>query len=393
MNKNSRRYDIDALRVMATLLLIVFHTGMVFTAFDGWHIQNLQRSAFVGHVNSFIHQWHMPLFFLLAGASTYLALNVRSAKQYIGERFMRLFLPLVVGMLLVIPPQVYVERIATWVPTRVSPINFSGSFIEWYPHTFECCYTDGNLSYHHMWFVGYLFIYSLLLLPLLLYLRRSNGQALMARVTEFLSRSANIFWPAAVLALVEIALRWRFPNWQDLIHDWANNVHYPLIFLLGFVMMSNGRITQTIHRHRHIGLMVGLLASAVRLMPMDGVTGYVISMGLRGLAEWSLIVALLGYGHQYLNRPGKLLRHTSEIAYPFYIWHQTVIVVIAYFVVQWQASIGVKYLVIAVSALLLTWLICEAIKLTNVTRVMFGLKAKRHRHVISMSPRREIPTI
>ena len=119
LQNSQRRYDIDALRVLATLLLIIFHTGMVFTAFDGWHVQNLERSQAIGNLLAFIHQWHMPLFFLLAGASTYFALSVRSPRQYAGERFKRLLLPLLVGILVVIPPQVYFERLATWVPTRI----------------------------------------------------------------------------------------------------------------------------------------------------------------------------------------------------------------------------------------------------------------------------------
>ena len=104
--------------------------------------------------------------------------------------------------------------------------------------------------------------------------------------------------------------------------------------------------------------------------------GYILDMSMRGLAEWALLVAILGYGHHYLNRPSKLLRHSSEIALPFYIWHQTVIVVLAYFVVQLDLSIGVKFALIAVSATLLTWLLSEAVKLTNVTRTMFGMKPK-----------------
>ncbi len=188
----------------------------------------------------------------------------------------------------------------------------------------------------------------------------------------------------ALIALVEVSMRWRFPYWQDLIHDWANNVHYPLVFLLGFILMSDGRFKDAIFRNRHLGLIIGLLASIARIPNIDGVTGYVLDMTLRGVAEWSLLIALLGYGYQFLNRPSKLLRHTSEIAYPFYIWHQTVIVVIAFFIVRQQAGIGVKFLAISSASLLITWLICEAIKLTNITRFMFGLKAKKNTRRIEM---------
>lgn len=384
--KSQRRYDIDALRVLSTLLLIIFHTGMVFTAYDGWHVQNSERSAAIGDLGAFIHQWHMPLFFLLAGASTYFALNFRSPRQYAGERVKRLFLPLLIGILVVIPPQVYVERIATWVPTRISPIDFSGSFVAFYAQYFNGLYPEGNVSWHHLWFILYLFVYSLVLLPLLLYLRKPTGRAKLAPVVDFLSRGANILWLALPIALVEVALRWRFPNWQNFIGDWANHAHYPLIFLFGFLLMTDQRFSGAIDRNRRMALLVGLLASAGRLLDEVGLAGYVLDMTLRGVAEWSLIVAMLGYGHRYLNRPSRVLRHTSEIAYPFYIWHQTVIVIVAFFVVRWQAGIGVKFAVIAGTSLLLTWLICEAIKLTNVTRFMFGMKARHRRSAPQAAP-------
>ncbi|MCP4195963.1 MAG: acyltransferase [Proteobacteria bacterium] len=372
-----RRYDIDALRVIATLVLIIFHTGMVFTAFDGWHIQNLERSTFVGRLLGFIGQWHMPLFFLLAGASTYFALNFRSSRQYVGERVKRLFLPLLVGILLVIPPQIYLERIATWIPTRTSPIDFSGSFPAFYLHSFNSLYPEGNISWHHLWFVFYLFAYSLILLPLLLYLRKPGGRAKIARIAAALAGGRKIFWLAFPIALVEIGLRWRFPNWQNFIGDWANHAHYPMIFLFGFLLMADERFRSAVDRNRRTALIIGLLASATRLLGEAGIAGYVLDMGMKGLAEWAFLIAILGYGHRYLNRPSKLLRHSSEIAYPFYIWHQTVIVILAFFVVQLDMSIGAKFALIAVTATLITWLICEVLKLTNVTRFMFGMKAKR----------------
>ena len=134
--------------------------------------------------------------------------------------------------------------------------------------------------------------------------------------------------------------------------------------------------TAAIDRNRRLALIVGLLASAVRLLGEAGLAGYLLDMAIRGLAEWALIVAILGYGRRYLNRPSKLLHHTSEIALPFYIWHQTVIVVLAFFVVQLDIPIALKFAMIAIGATLGTWLICEAIKLSNVTRAMFGMKAK-----------------
>jgi glucan biosynthesis protein C len=173
------------LRVLATLLLIAFHSGR---AFEPWHIENLERIRAVGWMLDFISHWHMPLFFLLAGASAWYAFGSRTRRAFIGERARRLLVPLAFGMLVIVPPQVHIERIATWCPFRQSPTDFSDSFWAWYPHTFQCCYEDGNLSWHHLWFLMYLFVYSAALAPLFWWLRRGGGRAALDRVTGFLAR-------------------------------------------------------------------------------------------------------------------------------------------------------------------------------------------------------------
>lgn len=367
-----RRHEIDALRVLATLLLIVFHTAMVFTAFNSFHIQNLERSETLGHLGGFIHRWHMPLFFLLAGMAAWYALGSRTAGQVASERVRRLFVPLLVGMLLIIPPQVYVERISTWVPTRQSPIDFSGSFFEWYPHTFECCYPDANLSWHHLWFLIYLFVYSLLLLPLFRWLRGS-GREHLDRITGFLGRGANLLLPAVWLAGAEGALRGAFPNNQDLVTDLANHANYPFVFLMGFVLVSDPRLDAAVQRLWRGALAAGLLAAIVPIVDV----GPIADRMLRGVAEWFILLGLVGLGRATLHRPIRWVVRFSSISLPFYIFHQTVIVVLAYWVTRWDAGIPVKYTVIACSALVITWLLAEAVRLTPVTRAAFGLRARR----------------
>ncbi|MBR7551132.1 hypothetical protein KC220_21580, partial [Mycobacterium tuberculosis] len=102
-----------------------------------------------------------------------LSLQHRSPGRFAAERFSRIFVPLVFGILLVVPPQVYVERISIGMPGRDSPIDWSGSYLDFYPTFFtSCCYNHGNFSWHHLWFLTYLFVYSLLLLPVALLVAR-----------------------------------------------------------------------------------------------------------------------------------------------------------------------------------------------------------------------------
>ncbi len=362
-----RRHEIDALRVLATLLLIVFHTGMVFVPWT-FHIQNRERSETIGWVNDFIHQWHMPVFFLLAGMAAWYGLRSRNAWQFAVERTKRLFVPLVVGMALIVPPQVFLERISTDLANRQSPINFEGNYLDFYPEAFDCCYPNANLSWHHLWFLMYLFVYSLVLVGLFKWLRGS-GEPIRARLTGLLSRGWNVvLLPALYLGSVEFAMRETFPNNQDLVGDWANHANYLGVFFLGYLLVSDWRLEAAIGRTWLAALAIGVI---VILLP-DISSRF--DDGTRGVAEWCVVVGLIGLGRRGFSREIGWVERFSAISLPFYIWHQTVIVVLAYFVIRWDAGIAIKFAAIAFPAFLMTWGLSEAVKHTKVTRMMFGLR-------------------
>ena len=162
-----RCYELDWLRVIAVLVLVFFHSSEIFS--KGWfHIKNDETSLFFNSLSSFIYIWHMPLFFLVAGASTWFALEFRTGKIYVKERIYRLLVPLIFGILLLIPPQSYYEN--------KQKINFSGTFLEFYPHFFEGIYPEGNLHWGHLWFLFYLFVFSIGCFKLFLKLKAEGSK-------------------------------------------------------------------------------------------------------------------------------------------------------------------------------------------------------------------------
>ena len=169
MEQTLRRYDIDWLRVIAIVLVLYFHTGMAFIAEWDWHIQNEERSYLILEINFFLRQFRMPLLFLISGVGSWFAFRKRRIWQYIRERNTRLMIPFIFAMLVIVPPQVYIERI------------FKGedyaSFFHFYPTIFTTGpYPDGNLSWHHMWFVLYLFIYSTFAAPVFFFILYEKGK-------------------------------------------------------------------------------------------------------------------------------------------------------------------------------------------------------------------------
>jgi glucan biosynthesis protein C len=183
MNKSVRlrRYDIDWLRVLAMLMIFLFHTARTFDNMD-WHIKNKQLDFGMTIFVNIVAQWIMPLFFMLSAMSAYHALRHRKDKEYISERFKRLVIPFVFGVFVLIPPQVYVER--------VNHSQFVGSFTEFLPHYFEGLYGfGGNFAWMglHLWYLGALFIFTVLTLPFIRYIyRRKPHRILLAALLLFL---------------------------------------------------------------------------------------------------------------------------------------------------------------------------------------------------------------
>ena len=130
-----RRYDVDWLRVLAMSLIFVLHISEFFY-YEWWHVKNNELSFELTLVVIFLAQWLMPLFFVLSGASTFYALGLRKPRQFIQERIKRLIVPLVFGIFVLIPPQVFLER--------VYYSQFIGNFFQFYPNYFDGIYGFGG---------------------------------------------------------------------------------------------------------------------------------------------------------------------------------------------------------------------------------------------------------
>ena len=154
--KSERQFYIDWLRILLILSVFLFHIGMIFNTWD-WHVKNDQQyGGILRSTMSFLHIWRMPLLFLISGAGTYFALGSRTSAQYLSERFKRLFIPLLAGVFTLVPVQVYIERASLY-----------SSLPDFYPHMFQGTYPEGNFSWHHLWFIAYLFVIALLISPFL----------------------------------------------------------------------------------------------------------------------------------------------------------------------------------------------------------------------------------
>src|SRR5690554_6058433 len=244
-----RRYFLDWLRIAAFGLLVLYHVGMYYVPWD-WHINTPDPVPALAPVMLLTSPWRLSLLFLVSGVATaFLLARTRAAAGggavapgFIGSRSWRLLLPLAVGMLLVVPPQSYYQVVASL------PGGYHDGYLAFWGRYLAAdggfCNAEGDClilpTWNHLWFVAYLWVYTLVLW-LLLKLAPHALAAIGERLGRALSGPGLLLWPLLYLALARIALLGPFGSTHALVDDWYNHVQYFALFLLGYlVAMDEG---------------------------------------------------------------------------------------------------------------------------------------------------------
>jgi peptidoglycan/LPS O-acetylase OafA/YrhL len=370
-----RRFDIDWLRIFLIFSVFLYHIGMFFNGW-GWHLKNNVQVTSIHPLMTFLHYWRMPMLFFISGVGTYFALGTRGTWRYVGERHKRLFIPLVFGILILVAPQVYLERADQYK-----------NYFDFYPHFFEGSYPKGNFSWHHLWFICYLLIFSMLALPLFLLMRKYG-----IRVYQFLEKMLQMKGGFALLFLPvlvsQIILLPHFHNeTHDLTHDWAHFTFYFFFFIYGFVLLSDKKLTNCIFQQRHINLVLGILASVAmfHLTPLFAKEGARnISWELnRMLMSWFLPLAVFGYAQKYLNFDNKWRKYLNEAIYPIYLLHQPIILIIGYQLMNLQMGVLTKAIIMLVSASIAVFLLYMLIWRFNALRFIFGMHPRKRKDLVA----------
>jgi len=300
----------------------------------------------------------------------------------VRERISRLLVPLLAGCVLFVLPQVWVERSAVGAPGRSSPIDFHGSLLAFIPLFFDCCYPQANFSWHHLWFLAYLFSYSIALLPLLALARRPAVARVLDRAADAMGTWARLLLLGVPLLLIEAALRPRFPSTHALTDDWANHAHYVYLIVVGAWLARSQRPQEAAFRHWQALLAAALCGSALWLSAplwagtLDPALRRPAAMFVRLAGEWLWLLALLGVARRFLAEPMWLTRFTRH-AMPFYVVHQTLIVGLGGWWLEWSEAPLLKYGAVAAVSGIDSWLLCLAADRFALTRCLVGLKAPR----------------
>lgn len=381
----TRRHDLDWVRVLAFGLLVVYHVGMYYVTWD-WLVKSPLAGPTLEPLMMLTSPWRLSLLFMVSGAATAFLLAKASASNaasgFLGQRSWRLLIPLVFGMLVIVPPQSYYEVVE----------NLPGGYTEGYLAFWgrylqgddSFCHDDECLSlptWNHLWFVAYLWVYTVALW-LMLRLAPTIFGRMEARVRMVLSGSGLLLWPALYLVAARVMLVGVFETTHGLVDDWYNHTQYLPIFLLGYCIARADAIWERIQRLRWPALLIALCSYGFlawyfshfsdTLEPPTAVR--MVQRGVWGLNQWTSIVAILGFAHRFAPADSRALRYLSAAIFPVYILHQTVIVVAAHNLKPLALPIWLEGpLLIA-----LTFGVCfaayEVIRRSGPLRPLFGLK-------------------
>ena len=371
---SDRQHYIDWLRVILIVSVYLFHVGMIFNTWQ-WHIKNdVLYGGLLREVMIFLHVWRMPLLFMISGAGTWYALRRISPARYLAGRAKRLLIPLAAGIFLLVPVQVYIERIDQYP-----------SLLAYYPHMFEGVYPDGNFSWHHLWFIAYLFVMALMISPFLNLLRSARFMAGVGTMERILVQPLGMNIIIIPLLVSQIILRIFFEEeTHGLIDDWATYTFYLIFFLAGFILLPVRSIAESMTRNRRLYLLESAVAVALMIMVREQAqsvrTAEVIYDVSEIILSWTCAVTVTGYARKYLNKNTRFRQIANEAIYPFYLLHQPALVITGYLIVSLTIPVYWKVILVMLTSLSLIisvyWFL---IRPFSVMRLLFGMKPLRKR--------------
>ncbi|MEO8742040.1 MAG: acyltransferase family protein [Lysobacteraceae bacterium] len=388
----NRRHDIDALRALAFALLILYHTGMLYVADWDFHIKSSyaamsSASMLLQYPMVFINRWRMELIFLISGIAAAFLLRSDTPWQFWRKRTWRLQLPLLFGILVVVPIQPYVQGVTNGL---VQP-GF-GQFLfdyftgkPWPKDAFNGW--DYGFTWNHLWYLAYLWDYTCLLALLVMPMNSRIGMQLRT-----LFCGLRGLWlmtlPTLPFILYAITLQSRFPPTSDVIHDWYCHPLYFTVFLYGYVIARDEGFWAEALRLRRwtlaTALILGVAYTGLNLTIWSD--DMVFQQVLHSVYMWTMLLAILGWGHALLNKPFRWLPWANESVYPWYMLHQSLILLLAYWLIPYKLGPVLEPLLVLVGTVGGCYAISEAIKRIPLLRPCFGLKTVPRQLTLRAAP-------
>jgi Acyltransferase family len=389
---SERRVDLDWVRIGAFGLLIFYHVGMLYVSWQ-FHIKSAHRIAALEPLMLVVNPWRLALLFLVSGVATRFMLLKYTIRWLLRARSFRLLIPLIFGMLVIVPPQAY-DQVA-------ESLGYPAGFLDFYTrHYFafaaQFCRPGPCIvlpTWNHLWFVAYLWVYTMALGIVLVAAPGLVGW-IERRLTPTLSGALLLIVPSVAFAAYRIVLSPNFPSTHALFGDWYNHAVYATVFLLGFVLARAEAFWDAIERQRWLALSVAVaafLSFLVLRWSRDSATAPSLPLNLYGgvaygCYQWLCIVAILGFARRWLTADSAVRRYLTDAIFPYYIVHQTAIIMIAHQLHGWDLPAWLEASLVISGTLAACVLTYETIRRITILRPLFGLRASASEPALPARP-------
>ncbi|GAL72419.1 acyltransferase family protein [Jejuia pallidilutea] len=343
-----RRYDIDWLRVIAIGLLLIYHIAIVFQPWAMFlaFIRSETLSTNLWKPMTLLNVWRIPILFYVSGMGLFFAMRKRNWSELIKERAKRILVPFLFGIVAVTPLHMFVFQ------------RYYNMTLNYYPHM------------GHLWFLGNIFTYVILLLPVFLYLKKAKN----IRVKLFLQKlMAYPLTPllVTVFFIVEV-IAFKPTNFALYAETWHGFSLGFLCFFFGFLFMYIGpSFWQNVLKWRWLYLGIAAILFTIRfILYATEAPDYLTVMESN-----SWILAIFGFCHKYLNKPSQLLSYLSTAAYPVYIIHMLVLYAASALILPLKFPVYMSFPLLMVITFIGCFIIYEfVIRRINLLHPLFGLK-------------------
>lgn len=371
-----RRIDLDWVRILAFGLLIFYHVGMLYVSW-GFHIKSEHRLTWLEPAMLVLNPWRLSLLFLVSGVASRFMLGKVRLAAFARGRSMRLLIPLIFGMLVVVPPQSYLQI--------VESLGYPQGFADYYLHHYlafsaQFCPTPCIVqpTWNHLWFVVYLWVYTMALAGVLS-LWPAAADWIGERLAAVLAGPWLLVLPCLLFALSRLFLSPIFPSTHALFGDWYNHADYASAFLIGFLLARQDSFWRDIERRRWVALLFAAASFTVFVLVYVGVLPR--SPMLRwfagsayGCYQWLAMAAVLGFARRHLTADGPVRRYLTDAMFPYYIVHQTAIIVIAHLLKGSSLSAASEATLVILGTALTCAATYEIVRRIGWLRPLFGLR-------------------
>jgi len=374
-----RLYFLDWIRIFAFILLVFYHTGMYYVTWD-FHIKSPFASDAIEPLMMLSSPWRLGLLFMISGVASAFMLQKIRIGAFIGQRSKRLLIPLIFGMIVIVPPQSYCQVIEA-LGYQGSYADFMRLYLSGY-HGFckgECLLLP---TWNHLWFVAYLWFYTLLLAAIVA-VSGARFERMSATLARRLSGWKIIVLPWLVLAAARQLLMLRFPTTHALVDDWYSHANFFFLFLLGAMLARQRDFWARLEPLRWHSLAIALSCWAAleifysvpeALAASEAFQHWrPVMRAVYALAQWSPILAACGFGHRHLQFDSAARRYLTQAVFPVYIVHQTLIICIAHAIQPVRLAPVVEAPILILLTLTLSFGVVEIVRRVRPLQPLFGV--------------------